>query len=188
MQSNSIFPHCNPYCSSVSAPRALRANKVTRKKRNFGMSKAKLMTGPGKTFQETRKTEKFLARKSQGKLRLATANVGSMVGRSAEVTETVGRRGVDIVALQEVRFRNEGVKRLRGGDFEYRLYWKGEETGYGGVGLMVRQELAECVMEVRRVSSRVLSLDLVLHGKVMTIISVYAPQCGRSEEEKEEFY
>ena len=44
-------------------------------------------------------------------------NVGSMVGRSAEVTETIGRRNVDVVALQEVRYKNEGVRKLRGGDF-----------------------------------------------------------------------
>ena len=71
------------------------------------------------------------------KLRLATVNVGSMVGRSAEVTETIGRRNVDVVALQEVRYKNEGVRKLRDGYFEYKLYWKGEETGRGGVGLMV---------------------------------------------------
>ena len=43
-----------------------------------------------------------------------------MVGRSAEVTETIERRYVDVVALQEVRYKNEGVRKLREGDFEYK--------------------------------------------------------------------
>ena len=36
----------------------------------------------------------------------------------ALVTEAVGRRRVDVVDLQEVRFRNEGIIILSGGDFE----------------------------------------------------------------------
>ena len=115
-------------------------------------------------------------------------NVGSMFGRSAEVTETIGKRNVDVVALQEVRYKNKGVRKLRGGDFEYKLYWKGEETGRGGVGLMVKHDLVESVMEVRKVSPRITSIDIVVIKKVVTVISVYAPQSGRSEEEKEKFY
>ena len=132
-------------------------------------------------------TNANLAGKSQVKLRLATVNVGSMVGRSAEVTETIGRRNVGVVALQEVRCKNKGVRKLRGGDFEYKLYWK-EETGRGGVGLMVKHDLVEPVMEVRRVSPRIISIDIVVNEKVVTVISVYAPQSGRNEEEKVKFY
>ena len=128
-----------------------------------------------------------MARKSLVKLRLATVNVGSMVGRSAEVTETIGRRNVDVVALQEVRYKNEGVRKLRGGDFEYKLYWK-EETSHGGVGLMVKHDLVESEIEVRRVSARIISIDIVVNKKMVTVISVYAPQSGRSEEENEKFY
>ena len=111
-----------------------------------------------------------------------------MVRRSAEVTETIGRRNVDVVAIQEVQYKNEGVRKLREGDFEYKLYWKGEETGCGGVGLMVKHDLVESVMEVRRVFPRIISVDIVVNKKVVTVISVYAPQSGRSEEEKEKFH
>ena len=72
--------------------------------------------------------------------------------------------------MQEVRYKNEGARVLRGGDFEYKLYWKGEKTGHGGVDLMVKSELAESVLEVRRVSPRVISMDLVFQGKIKTVI------------------
>ena len=65
------------------------------------------------------------------------------------------------------------------------MYWKGEETGRGGVGLMVKHDPVESVMEVRKVSPRITSIDIVVNKKVVTVISVYAPQSGRSEEEKE---
>ena len=175
-------------CSSVLSPRVQRANRATRKKLNIGTDKVKSMTTHVKAHWESRRIEGNLARKSQFKLRLATIHVGLMVGRSLEVTETIRRRNVDVVALQEVRYKNEGVRKLRRDDFEYKLYWKGEETGRGGVGLMVKHDLVESVMEVRRVSPRIISIDIVVNEKVVTVISVYAPQSGRSEEEKENFY
>ena len=55
------------------------------------------------------------------------------------------------MALQEVRYKNEGARKFRGGDFKYKLYWKGEETAHGGVGLIVKNDLVESAMEVRRV-------------------------------------
>ena len=44
------------------------------------------------------------------------------------------------------------------------------------------------MMEARRVSAKIISMDIVVNEKVVTVISVYAPQSGRSEEEKEELY
>jgi len=43
-----------------------------------------------------------------------------MIGRSVEVAETFGRQ-LDVVAIQEVHYRNEGEKRVKG-EFDYRLY------------------------------------------------------------------
>ena len=83
-----------------------------------------------------------MIQKSQANLRLPTIIVGTLISRNAEVTETVGRKRVDTVALQKVRYRNEGVKTLRGGDFEYRLYWKDNDTANGDVGLIVKRKLA----------------------------------------------
>ena len=92
------------------------------------------------------------------------------------------------MALQEVCFRNDRVKTLGGGDFEFRLCGKGDDTASRGVKLMMKCELSKLVMDFRRISPRVLSVDLVLCGKVMTIISVYKPQIGRNAEDKNCFY
>ena len=54
--------------------------------------------------------------------------------------------------------------------------------------VVVKHDLVESVMEVRRVSARIISMEVVVNEKVVTVISVYAPQSGRSEEEKEKFY
>ena len=61
------------------------------------------MTVLRKTLWETWKLEETLMRKSQAKLILASINVRILVGIRAEVMETVGRRRVHVVALQEVK-------------------------------------------------------------------------------------
>ena len=76
--------------------------------------------------------------------------MSALVSWSAKVTEMVGRRRVDVVVLQKVRYTNESVKASIGGDFKYKLYWKGEDTANGGVGLMAECELAKSVMDVNR--------------------------------------
>ena len=63
------------------------------------------MTVPGKTLHKTRKLEESLIQTSQPKLTLVTINVGTLVGRSAEVTETLERRVDVVVALQEVQLQ-----------------------------------------------------------------------------------
>ena len=43
----------------------------------------------------------------------------------------------------------------------YDLWWSGKGDGVGGVGVMVKEELCEKVVEVRRVSDRVMTVAVV---------------------------
>ena len=61
--------------------------------------------------------------------------MGTLIGRSAEMVETLGRSNVDICALQTVSYKKEGTKLVNGGEYEYKLYWMGEEVSQGGVGI-----------------------------------------------------
>ena len=65
------------------------------------------------------------------------------------------------------------------------LWWSG--NGDGGVGVMVKEELCEKVVEVRRVSDIVVTL-VVFEEDVQRLICEYAPQSGRRLEEKTVFY
>ena len=88
-------------CShSTKQARAQGVDKAPRKKLSLKVIKVKLMTYSRKILRETRATENILTQNPQAKHRLATVNVCTLVGRSAEVTEIIGRRQVDIIALQ----------------------------------------------------------------------------------------
>jgi len=86
--------------------------------------------GPGKTLWETRNLDTALQTPMQA-LRFS---------RSAKVVDMLSRRKVDVAGLQQVRYKNVGTKIVKGEDAAYKLYWSGESTGRGGVGLMVHEE------------------------------------------------
>jgi len=53
---------------------------------------------------------------------------------------------------------------------------------------MSREDLAKDVVEVQRMSSRVMSIKMILDRKVCHVVSSCAPQGGRSDEEMAEFW
>ena len=52
---------------------------------------------------------------------------------------------------------------------------------------MVKEELCEKVIEVRRVIDRVMTVVIVFEEDVLRLICGYAPQSGKSFEEKQSF-
>ncbi|ESO12365.1 hypothetical protein HELRODRAFT_158875 [Helobdella robusta] len=118
--------------------------------------------------------------------RFGTWNVGTLTGRSLEVVEELQRRMVDVAALQEIRWKGEGTRFVGAKGGRYKLWWKGDD-GTGGVGVMVREELVK-VLEVRRRSNGVIVVVMVFGKVIVRVISGYAPQQSRKEEEKDRFY
>jgi hypothetical protein len=54
--------------------------------------------------------------------------------------------------------------------------------------VFVAEEWVDKVFEVQRVSDRIIMLKLIVGQRVITILSVYAPQCGLSDAIKDQFY
>ena len=61
----------------------------------------------------------------------------------------------------------------------------GKQERYGGLGVLVNEELYVDVIEVRRVSDRVMSLVVVFVEEGLRVVCAYAPQSGKSLEEEE---
>jgi exonuclease III len=71
---------------------------------------------------------------------------------------------------------------------EYKFFWMGGKEGISGVDVMIAREWIESVVEVHRVSDRMMVLSVSIGKVVLHLVSIYAPQVGRPMEEKEEFY
>ena len=122
------------------------------------------------------------------KMRVATINVGTMRGRSAEIVEMLTRRNVDICCVQETRWKGDSARKLSGKDSHFKFFWKGDISGYGGVGVLIKDKWSESVLSVVRMNSRIIMLKTLIEKTLLNVICVYAPQTGLSNQEKDTFY
>ena len=122
------------------------------------------------------------------RLRIGSVNVGTLKTRSGEVVDMVARRKLDFCCIQEARWKGEGTETLGKDGARYKFFWKGSDAGESGVGILVAEKYVEKVVSVERLSDRLIVLRVTVGGTVLNIVSAYAPQTGRSMEEKEEFW
>ncbi|XP_042859866.1 craniofacial development protein 2-like [Penaeus japonicus] len=90
----------------------------------------------------------------------ATVAVGQQ-GKSREIVEMMERRKLDVLCLQETKWKGSKARDLGAG---YKLYYHGENGARNGVGVVVRGMHTNGVLEVRRITDR--------------IMRSYAPQVG----------
>ena len=102
--------------------------------------------------------------------------------------ETLSRRKVNVCCIQQTRYRGGNRRIIKGKDTRYKLYWSGNDKGTAGVGVFVAEEWIENVLEVQRVSDRILLVSFIVGQRVVTLLSVYAPQSGLSDVDKDLFF
>lgn len=98
------------------------------------------------------------------------------------------RRRLDFCCLQETRWKGGSVRTFGTEGARFKFFWIGGEDGLAGVGVLVAERWVKKVIEVKRVSERIIVLRVCIGTCVVNIVSVYAPQTGRPVEKKEEFY
>ena len=81
------------------------------------------------------------------------------------------RRFLDFCCLQETRWKG-GSARTFGG---CKLFWIGCEEGNAGVGVLVAEQWIEKVIDVKRISERLLVLRVMVGRTVLNLISAHAP-------------
>mgnify|MGYP007071599789 CR=1 FL=1 len=121
-------------------------------------------------------------------IRFGSWNVGSMTGRSSEVVEVLERRRVDVCCVQETRWKGGSTRMVSGKSGRYKFLWQGCPEGIHGVGVLVSEEFVDKIVEVKRMSERLMMVKLVIGECLMNVISGYAPQVGRNQVEKDEFW
>ncbi|KAK3533606.1 hypothetical protein QTP70_023393, partial [Hemibagrus guttatus] len=107
------------------------------------------------------------------------------VGKGRELADVMERRKVDILCVQETRWKGSKARSIGAG---FKLFYYGVDSKRNGVGVVLKEEFVKNVLEVKRVSDRVMSLKLEIEGVMLNIVSGYAPQVGCELEEKERFW
>ena len=118
-------------------------------------------------------------------IRVGALNIGTMTGRGRELADMMERRNVDILCLQETKWKGSKARNIGGG---CKLFYNRADGRKNGIGIVVREEMAESVLEVKRVSDRLMAMKLEVKGSILNIASAYAPQVNNSMEEKNDFW
>ena len=126
-------------------------------------------------------------KKQVGRLRVVSWNVGTMTGKAMEIADVLRRRKVDITCVQEVKLKGSKARNVGHG---YNFFYHGDTSNRNGVGIILREERTNDILEISRISDRIILLKLACPNtkEVTTIISAYAPQQGLPELEKDQFY
>ena len=102
------------------------------------------------------------------KFRVGTLNVNTLRGRVCEVVETLSLRKVDVCCIQETRYSGGYCRIIKGKDTRYKLYWSRNDKDTAGVGVFVAEDWTEKVLEVQRVSDRIILVKLIVGQRVVT--------------------
>ncbi|KAK3508165.1 hypothetical protein QTP70_015364, partial [Hemibagrus guttatus] len=105
--------------------------------------------------------------------------------KGRELADVMERRKVDILCVQETRWKGSKARSIGAG---FKLFYYGVDSKRNGVGVVLKEEFVRNVLEVKRVSDRVMNLKLEIEGVMLNVVSGYAPQVGCELEEKERFW
>ena len=108
-----------------------------------------------------------------------------MTGIGRELADMMVKRKVDILCVQETRWKGSKARNIGDG---CKIVYHDEDGRRNGVGVILKEDYIGRVVEVKRVSDRIMDMKLGIEGVLMTVISVYAPQVGCLREEKDKFW
>ena len=89
------------------------------------------------------------------------------------------------MCLQETRWKGSKARHIGGG---CEIFYNGPDGRKNGIGIVLREKLAESFLEVKRVSDRLMAMKLEVKGSILNIVSANAPQVNNSMEEKNDFW
>ncbi|KAI5630562.1 hypothetical protein C0J50_7584 [Silurus asotus] len=83
---------------------------------------------------------------------------------------------------------SEKVSKSRNIGGGFKLFYHGVDGKRNGVGVILKEDYSKSVVEVKRVSDRVMIVKVEVEGMMINVISAYAPQVGCEMEERERFW
>jgi hypothetical protein len=90
-----------------------------------------------------------------------------------EVVDMMDRRKLDVLCVQETKWKGSKARELGQG---YKLYYNRSDSSRNGVGLIIKGGLSDSVMEVRRITDRIMVGRMEIDIIIINVISTYAAQ------------
>ncbi|XP_071695494.1 uncharacterized protein [Rutidosis leptorrhynchoides] len=119
-----------------------------------------------------------------GRIRVGSWNIGTLIGKRIELVDTFLKSKVDIVCVQETRWKGEEAIEIQ----DYKLWYSGSRIARNGVGIFLGKLHKDNIVDVGRFSDRIMSVSLIIKEETFTVISAYAPHAGLGDAEKKSFW
>ncbi|KAG2563654.1 hypothetical protein PVAP13_8KG059810 [Panicum virgatum] len=94
------------------------------------------------------------------RIRIVSWNVGPLTGKLRELVDTAFRRRVNILCVQESKWKGQKAKDVEGTGFKF--WYMGATSGMNGVGILINRSLKDGVVEVKRRDDRIILVRLVV--------------------------
>ena len=108
------------------------------------------------------------------RIRLGSWNVGSLTGKLRELVDTAVRRRVNILCVQETKWKGQKAKDVDNTGFK--LGYTGTTLNKNGVRVLIDKSLKDGVVEVRRQGDMIILVKPIISDMVLNVISAYAPK------------
>jgi exonuclease III len=82
------------------------------------------------------------------RVRVGTWNVGSVTSKLREVVDTMIRRRVNILCVQETKWKGQKAKEVE--DTGFKLWYTGNTSTKNGVGIVLDKSLKDGVVDIKR--------------------------------------
>jgi hypothetical protein len=133
----------------------------------------------------TRRMRRVRKLAEPSRLRVGTWNVGSLTSKLREIVDTMIRRRVNILCVQETKWKGQKVKEVEYTGFKF--WYTGTMTNKNGVGIMLDKSLKDGVVDIKRQGDMIILVKLLVGDLVFHVISAYVPQIGLNESIKRQF-
>jgi exonuclease III len=119
-------------------------------------------------------------------LRVGTWNVGSLAGKLREIIDTMIKRRVNILCVQETKWKGQKTKEME--DTGFKLWYTCTTANKNGVGIVLDKSLKDGVVDIKRQGDMIILVKLLVGDLVFNVISAYAPQISLNESIKRQFW
>ncbi|XP_024884391.1 uncharacterized protein LOC112462706 [Temnothorax curvispinosus] len=119
-------------------------------------------------------------------LEMGTWNVRTLYETAAakSLVEEITKCGIQILAIQETRWKGNSTMRI--GDYDF--FHSGGQKHFLGVGFVVHKDLRDNIMEFRPVSDRVCTIRIKTKFFNLSLINVHAETKEKEDSTKDSFY
>jgi exonuclease III len=120
------------------------------------------------------------------RVRVGSWNIGSLTGKLREVFNTMIRRRVNILCVQETKWKGQKSKEVE--DTGFKLWYTCTTSTKNGVGIVLNKCLKDGVVDIKHQGDMIILVKSLVGDFIFNVISAYAPQIGLNESIYRQFW